>query len=400
MTPVNAWERPPAGDAAVAHPRAKTNRPPEGGAASRSSSPGEELRRREGRALDRRALELIARGWHDPAREEEVDDLAVALFHHQRRHNAPAAAWWRSAGVDPRRVRGWADVPPLPVAAWKRGRVAAFPRRGGRDEPTFLSSGTSGSRSRVYVEDLRVYEAAVVPPFRRHALPDRPRMRLLSLAPSPEDAPRSSLSHMLGVLHRALGAAGSAFLAGPDGVRLGELGRALEASCAEAEPVFLLGPAFAFVHALEGLEQRSRAFVLPPGSRLFQTGGFKGRSRSVEPGALLAGFARRLGISATRVVHEYGMAELASQFYSREDGAYLAPPWVRWRVLDPLTLEPAGGDAPGVLAVWDLANRSGCVALRTEDLARARGDGFELLGRVPDAEPRGCSLEADREERC
>jgi hypothetical protein len=221
-------------------------------------------------------------------------------------------------------------------------------------------------------------------------------MRLLFLAPEPAGR-RSSLLHMFEVLRRRFGAAGSAFLGKDAGVPPERLHRALVAACEEDEPVFLLGAAFAFVHALERLHGEAARFRLPPGSRLFQTGGFKDRSREVPRQELRALYADRLGLGTGTVHHEYGMAELASQFYGLEDGPFTAPPWVRWRVLHPLTLDPAADGEPGLLAVWDLANRSTCFAVRTEDLAVARGSALELLGRLPGSDPRGCSLEANGE---
>lgn len=345
----------------------------------------------EARRLDAEILSAIARGWEDPLNEDEVNALARRLFAHQARYNPIARAWWRTAGTRADRVDGWAAVPPLPVAAYKRSRVAAFPGRA----PRFLSSGTTSvSRSRVFLESLDLYAAAILPSFRRHCLPDRARMRLLFLAPSAGEAPRSSLSAMFEVLREEFGDECSAFHARAGALELAGLCSALGEAQSAGIPVFLLGPAFAFVHALDGLRARGARFELPSGSRIFQTGGFKGRSRAVQPEELEAGYAELLGIPPKRVLNEYGMAELASQFYAGADRRYSGPPWVRWRVLDPLRLEPVA-ERPGVLAVWDLANRSHCFALRTEDLAIQRGDRFELLGRLEEAEPRGCSLAAD-----
>jgi hypothetical protein len=353
-------------------------------------------RLREVRGLDARVSEAIRRGWDAPLSEAEVDGLARDLFAHQFRHCRTARAWWRSRGVTETSVRGWRDVPGLPVSAYKTTRVAAFPRSGRPERPRFLSSGTTvGARSRVHLENVDLYEAAIVPPFRRHALPERDRMRLLFLSAPPGRAPQSSLVHMFGVLRETCGAAGSAFLSSGDLPDADALGAALADAEAGAEPVFLLGAAFAFVHALDGLRASGASFRAPRGSRLFQTGGFKGRSREVAPGELLDAYEEMLGIPRDRVVNEYGMAELASQFYARADGRYSAPPWVRWRVLDPIGLGPAVAGEPGVLAIWDLANRSHCFALLTEDLAVARGSAFELVGRAAGSEPRGCSLDAD-----
>nr|MBA2564907.1 hypothetical protein [Gemmatimonadota bacterium] len=361
---------------------------------------GERARRSQAVALDADILHAIRRGWQSPLHEDEFDSLASRLFQHQWEHNAVARRWWEAAGATPRRVRGWRDVPPLPVTAHRTERVAAFPEGAApRAGLRFLSSGTTSTlRSRVYAEGLELYEAALLLTFRRSCLPDGDRMRLLFLAPSPAQASESSLSHMFGVLLRACGSEGSGFCWGSDGLPGDELCGVLESARSAGEALFLLGPAFAFVQALDVLRARGAGVRLPRGSRLFQTGGFKGRSRSVEPASLLGEYERWLGIPPARVFNEYGMAELASQFYAAADASYVAPPWVRWRVLDPLTLEPVvvvGGGGEGALAVWDLANRSSCFALRTEDLAAAGHDRFRLLGRLADAEPRGCSLTAE-----
>jgi hypothetical protein len=357
----------------------------------------ERARRAEARRLDARILDAVRRGWNEPLCEAEFDELARALFLHQRRHNPVAGAWWDAAGIVDDAVRGWRDVPPLPVSAYRHARVAAFPPRPAGDRPRFLSSGTTAAaRSRVHAERLDLYEAALLPPFRRHALGDLERMRLLFLSPPPERARRSSLVHMFGILRRACGTADSAFLGAGDGLDAAALASALREAETEGEPVFLLGPAFAFVHALDELRAGGARFRAPSGSRLFQTGGFKGRSRAISSNELLGGYETTFGIPPERVINEYGMAELASQFYAGAAGLYAGPPWVRWRVLDPGSLLPAGDGVPGALAVWDLANRSSCLALRTEDLAVARDGGFELLGRLSGSEPKGCSLEADR----
>ena len=42
-----------------------------------------------------------------------------------------------------------------------------------------------------------------------------------------------------------------------------------------------------------------------------------------------------------------------------------------------------------------LANTGSILAIQTADLGRALGNGFEVIGREPDAEARGCSIAAD-----
>jgi hypothetical protein len=144
---------------------------------------------------------------------------------------------------------------------------------------------------------------------------------------------------------------------------------------------------------------------------LFETGGFKGRTRELSRPELLARVEERLGVPAGRIVREYGMTELTSQLYTdtlagaSEPGGdlFVPPPWVRVRVLDPESLEEAPPGEAGLIAIFDLANLSSAVHLLTEDLGamepldggRPGRLGLCLLGRAAGAELRGCSLTAE-----
>jgi hypothetical protein len=180
----------------------------------------------------------------------------------------------------------------------------------------------------------------------------------------------------------------------------------------EGQPVLLLGTAFSFVHLLESLQGRGSGaprFRLPHGSRLLETGGFKGRSREVPRHVLYASLSQLLGLGAEWMVNEYGMTELLSQYYepgmghaselsleaSLEDRRLVPPPWMRFRVLDPVSLVPVADGERGLLAHYDLANAGSVMAILTEDIGYRVGDGLKLLGRAPGAEPRGCSVAMD-----
>jgi hypothetical protein len=237
-------------------------------------------------------------------------------------------------------------------------------------------------------------------------------MPFLSLIPPPDLVPDSSLSTMVGAAMAELGASGSAWFA--DGDRLDFIGfeRALRAAESAGRPVLLLGTAFAFVHWLDGLAARGAAgFRLARGSRVLETGGFKGRSRAVPREELYASLAERLAIGPEWIVNEYGMTELLSQYYEAglgtpaPDGTSLAlslaarrlepPPWLRFRILDPVTLAPLPDGERGLVAHFDLANVGSVAAVLTEDIGRRDGAGLELFGRSPGAEPRGCSVAMD-----
>ena len=102
-----------------------------------------------------------------------------------------------------------------------------------------------------------------------------------------------------------------------------------------------------------------------------------------------------------RVVNQYGMTELGSQFYDsvlREPSAArrkLAPPWTRVRIARSRRSDEVRPGEIGRIAILDLANTGSVCALETADLGRCVGDGFDVLGREADAEQRGCSIAAD-----
>jgi hypothetical protein len=354
------------------------------------------------RELDRAVLAWIAEAdWR--ANDERFDALARALFAFQFEHCEPYGRFCRGRGCTPATVASWREIPAVPTGAFKEVPLRSFPAA--REVHVFRTSGTSTERrGALRLDTLALYEASLLPTFRRFVLPDLApagRARLRVLAPSPAEAPDSSLSHMFGCVVAALGDAGSGFDVRGGTLQLDRALAALERAAADAVPVALCGTAFAFVHLLDALTARGARLALPPHSRIMETGGFKGRARELPREALLAGLEHALGVPAARVVNQYGMTELGSQFYDSvlaEPGAprrKLGPPWARVRVVDPTTGADAAPGAVGVLRVFDLANTGSVLAIETADLGRAIADGFETLGREPGAEARGCSIAAD-----
>jgi hypothetical protein len=167
-------------------------------------------------------------------------------------------------------------------------------------------------------------------------------------------------------------------------------------------PLLLLGTAFSFVHLLDALTGDSLQIALPEGSCVMETGGYKGRSRSLPRTELHALICNQLGVRIENILCEYGMSELSSQAYAVAGGMtggavsapriFRFPPWARSVVISPETGREVAEGETGLLRIFDLANAWSCLALQTEDLAIRRAKGFELLGRAVATEPRGCSL--------
>lgn len=332
----------------------------------------------------------------------DFDVLAGLAFDFQVERIEAYRRLCAARGIGAGEATDWRRIPPVPTSAFKRIPLAAAPAR-----RAFRSSGTTRGAERRSVHYLpfpELYLAAVDASFPRFCLP--PELRagdgppMLSLIPPRQRVPDSSLSFMIDhVLDRWAGE-GSEVAFSLRGVDERAATRWARERQGDGRPVLVLATALALQQWLDHLAGERQPLCLPAGSVVFETGGFKGRERSTSREQLLAGLERRLGVAAQRVVREYGMTELSSQFYTRalaggDPDLFVAPHWTRVEILDPLTLEPARRGEPGLLTVLDLANLGSALRVLTEDLGRAEEGGFRLLGRAAGAELRGCSLTAE-----
>src|SRR5207237_9568135 len=80
------------------------------------------------------------------------------------------------------------------------------------------------------------------------------------------------------------------------------------------EPVGVLAASFGLVHFLEYCQDHGESVSLPPGSRVMDTGGYKGRSREYARDELYAMVTVRIGVPASHIVNMYGMTEHGTQF--------------------------------------------------------------------------------------
>jgi hypothetical protein len=340
------------------------------------------------------------------------NDAALELFDLQTRANPAYRKICLASGWTGGPLGSWKEIPAAPAAAFKEFELTCLPAA--ERLCVFHSSGTTSTRpSRHYhsEESLALYDLSARAWFNRSMLGAGPapsgeasrRWRFISLTPSAERAPHSSLARMIANVARTLGDGREVFAGrvSEDGsweVDFGAARKAVAAAAIEGCPVALLGTAFNFVHLLERLDRDEARLRLPPGSRIMETGGYKGRSRSVPRATLRAWMGCRLGVTPDQIVSEYGMSELSSQAYDNpgpdQARGFQFPPWARVMLISPETGAEAAPGAPGLVRVFDLANVWSVMAVQTGDLAKAHGDGFELLGRAESAEPRGCSLQS------
>lgn len=344
--------------------------------------------------LKERIADFIAQGGGRAA-EDTFENLARAAFSYQYERVEAYRRLCDGRGRTPGSVRSWQEVPAVPAAAFKAVKLAAAPAK-----VVFRSSGTtrgSGRRSEHHQPFPELYRRAMDLSFPQACLAAEAPLPILSLIPPLSQVPDSSLSYMAGHVLATWGDGASATAFGPRGVIPAEATAWAREAERRGRPVLVLATAFALLQWLDALEEEGRTLRLPEGSTLFETGGFKGRTREVSREELLRLVAKHLGLPRSRAVREYGMTELSSQFYTAvlqggDGDLFFPPPWTRVRILDPETQREAPPGRAGLATVFDLANLGSAAHVMTEDLGVAEGRGFRLLGRATGAELRGCSL--------
>ncbi len=356
---------------------------------------------------------------------EDFDALAVELFALQFEQNdfyrklchlrrvAPDTVC-AIRGVTPAFAGRWTQIPFIAASAFKAVELSCIPLT--ERTTVFHSSGTTGAETSRHFhnsQSLGVYEASLWKWFKPHFAAEA---ELVFLTPDKKAAPRSSLVHMFETLRQMSGQPETAFMGMPAAndswaIDFAATLAKLTAAGAAGKPLTLLGTAFSFVHLSDYLTDNHLRLQLPENSRVMETGGYKNRSRTLPQAELHALITDRLGVARDHIICEYGMSELSSQAYAATSSKRLVtqdvassghpspatrhfqfPPWARAQIISPENGHEVSDGETGLIRVFDLANVFSVAAIQTEDLAIRRGDGFELIGRAPAAEPRGCSL--------
>ncbi len=329
------------------------------------------------------------------ASDAEFEAMALKVFAYQFRKNEPYKRFCLQRGRTPLSVKRWRDIPAVPITAFKDLTLSCIPPE--QAQRVFMTSGTTqGIRGRSYHPTLDVWKRSMLVNFRARFMQGRERIQMGILFPNVMELPNSSLATYLSLAKQECGTPDSETFINAAGLDLDGLLSALEQAETRGEPYALLGASYSFVPVLDALAASGRRFALPEGSRILDTGGFKGQSRELGLDEFYDGLSATFGVPRASCINMYGMTELSSQLY--DDGNAVCPSvksgphWIRSRVVDPLT----GVDLPegqrGVIVHHDLAHFNCVAAILTEDAGEIVPGGFKLLGRVDGEASKGCSV--------
>jgi hypothetical protein len=336
----------------------------------------------------------------------QFDALALELFSLQFKYNLAYRKICEARAATPDTVGHWTQVPTVPTSAFKElALTSLLPEE---RTTVFHSSGTIGQQRSCHfhtAESLALYEQSLWKQFTGFFGTDCGET--VFLTPNARLAPHSSLVHMFETIRQKHGLPASVFTGtiADDGSWLLDFQKnvaQIKQACDTNVPLRLMGTAFSFVHLLDHLQENNLRFVLPAGSSVMETGGYKNRSRVLPKAELHQLITEFLGVPDGGIICEYGMSELSSQAYETTMLAgtplkevrtkFFFPHWTKLQFISPETGREVADGETGLICIFDLANVFSVAAIQTEDLGVRWGHTFKLIGRAQLAEPRGCSL--------
>lgn len=310
---------------------------------------------------------------------EAFNDLALKIFHFQFENNSVYRQYVQSLGIQVSNIATVNEIPFLPIEFFKSHKVISHNKP---NAIIFTSSGTTGmSTSKHLVANLSLYENSFLKSMALfYGKPED--YVYLALLPSYLERDGSSLIYMAEKLIEKSNHKESGFYLDD----YAGLQKTLIKLKSSNKKTILLGVTYAL---LDMTEQFPTNF---PELIVMETGGMKGKRKEMVREDLHSVLTKGFGVK--HIHSEYGMTELLSQAYSKGDGIFNCPPWMKVMVRDindPFAYVKNG--KTGGINVIDLANLYSCSFIETKDLGKNLAENsFEVLGRFDNSDVRGCNL--------
>ncbi|WKK67624.1 acyl transferase [Lutimonas zeaxanthinifaciens] len=315
----------------------------------------------------------------DIRNDQDFEKKALDIFRYQARYNQVYKKFIELLKIDPFSLSKIDKIPFLPVEFFKFYDLLSSKEE---VKEIFTSSGTTGVvQSRHLVTDLNLYEQSFLKGFNLfYGQPEK--YTILALLPGYLERKGSSLIYMVNQLILSSQSSYSGFYLD----QMDELSELLIKLNTNGEKVILIGVTYALLDLIEHRQFKLKNTIV------METGGMKGKRKEIVRNELHKTLCKGFGVN--KIHSEYGMTELLSQAYSKGDGLFKTPPWMKILIRDtedPMTLLQQG--RTGGVNIIDLANVNSISFIATQDLGREIGPGqFEILGRFDHSDIRGCNL--------
>ncbi|MEI7735139.1 MAG: acyl transferase [Ferruginibacter sp.] len=319
------------------------------------------------------------------ASDTNFEDLALEVFQFQYHNNTVYQQFCRHLNIDCDAVITLEQIPFLPIRFFKSHSIQTT---NFEPEAVFASSGTTGSiNSCHYIKSTGLYTNSFTKGFENFYGPANQKC-ILGLLPSYLERKESSLVFMVNHLIKKSEHPLSGFYLYDHE----KLHNTILHNEILQQPTLLIGVTYALLDFAEQFPAQLKNTII------METGGMKGRREEITRKEVHQQLQKQLGIS---LVHsEYGMTELLSQAYSKGDGIFHCPAWMKIILReedDPFALlfpdQVTSTPASGAINVIDLANIYSCSFIATDDIGKLySNESFEVAGRMDNSDIRGCSL--------
>jgi len=309
--------------------------------------------------------------------EDEFNSIALEVFEFQYKNIPVYKKYVDLIKSKSKSINHFKEIPFLPIDFFKNNKIIAD---NSKIEKTFLSSGTSNTiRSKHFVKDLELYEQSFSAGF-KYFYSDPKEWTILALLPSYLDQGDSSLIYMVNKFINKSENPESNYINYDLNVLKNLILKLKDKN------VLLIGVSYALLELSELDSLNLENWVV------METGGMKGRRKEMVRQELHQQLKKAFNVDA--IHSEYGMTELLSQAYSKKNGLFETPPWMKFIIRDfedPYSL--AKINSSGGINIIDLANIYSCSFIETQDIGKeVEKDSFEILGRFDQSEVRGCNL--------
>lgn len=313
--------------------------------------------------------------------ELNFSDEAFKMAEWHYKQNEVYKKWCDLIHKKPLFVNNYNDylaIPFLPIAFFKTHQLLTNNRS---VDIVFESSGTTKTNlSKHFVSDLSIYEKSFIAGFEA-VFGSINNWCILGLLPAYLERQHSSLVYMVNKLISLSNNTSSGFYL----YDYNKLQQIIQQQERAAKPTLVFGVTFALLDFAEAFPMQLKHTLI------MDTGGMKGRKKEITREEVNRFLQKQWNIQF--IYSEYGMTELLSQAYAKANGRYVCPPWMKVVVRqedNPLEVRKTG---KGLLNIIDLANVYSMPFIATDDIGIVHEDGsFEVLGRLDNADLRGCSL--------
>ena len=311
------------------------------------------------------------------------DDLdfkkhCLKIFNFQYNNNVVYREFCNLIYKNPTKINEVNEIPFLPISFFKTKKILST----NNYEKVFYSSGTSKKiRSKHYISRIELYEKSFLTNFiHNYGKPEE--YNIIGLLPNYLENSNSSLIYMVEKLIKFSKSNNSGFYM-RDFDKLSEKLIKLEK---KKEKTILIGVSYALLDLISYKKFNLKNTIV------METGGMKGQRKEMVKSELHEKL--KIGFGVSKIHSEYGMTELLSQAYSKGEGIFESPPWMKVIIRDINDAQNLNfNKTSGAINIIDLANINSCSFIATDDMGRYIDNSkFEVVGRIDNSDIRGCNL--------